>query len=84
MTDGEVESGKIEWNLSGFLCGSIIKFADSKWRVGAIHTGKGEHSMEWMAYEIRRIYLHPQDNVKVKSVPNGDYFSSFSNSNSRI
>ncbi|GIS50452.1 MAG: hypothetical protein Ct9H90mP24_7440 [Methanobacteriota archaeon] len=67
-----------------FSCGSIIKFADSKWRVRAIHTGKkGKTSMEvgWpMRYE--RVYLHPQDNVRrgKPSPPMGIIFSSFSNS----
>ena len=67
MTDGEVsESGKIECEPDRvFSCGSIIKFADSKWRIRAIHTGKGRTlNGSRMAYEIRRIYLHPQHNVR--------------------
>ena len=67
MTDGEVsESGKIECEPDRiFTCGSIIKFADSKWRIRAIHTGKGRTlNGSRMANEIRRIYLHPQDSAK--------------------
>tara|TARA_Y100000591_G_scaffold250626_1_gene221984 strand:- start:211 stop:810 length:600 start_codon:yes stop_codon:yes gene_type:complete len=67
MTDGEVsESGKIECEPDRiFTCGSIIKFADSKWRIRAIHTGKGRTlNGSRMANEIRRIYLHPQASAK--------------------
>tara|TARA_B100000575_G_scaffold258213_1_gene229662 strand:- start:85 stop:684 length:600 start_codon:yes stop_codon:yes gene_type:complete len=67
MTDGEVsESGKIECKPDRiFSCGSIIKFADSKWRIRAIHTGKGRTlNGSRMAHEIRRIYLHPQDSLR--------------------
>ena len=67
MTDGEVsESGKIECEPDRtFSCGSIIKFADSKWRVRAIHTGKGRTlTGSRMAHDIRRIYLHRPDNMR--------------------
>ncbi|MAP85023.1 MAG: hypothetical protein CL979_00355 [Euryarchaeota archaeon] len=67
MTDGEVsESGKIECEPDRiFSCGSIIKFADSKWRVRAIHTGQGRTlTGSRMAEEIRRIYLHPPNNLR--------------------
>ena len=66
MTDGEFsESGKMECEPDRiFSCGSIINFADSKWKIRAIHTGNGRTltgSRE--ADEIRRIYLHPPDRV---------------------
>ena len=62
MTIGEFsESGKMECDPDRvFSCGSIISFADSRWRVRAIHTGKGRTlTGSRIANEIRRIYLHP-------------------------
>ena len=64
MTIGEIsESGKLECEPDRvFSCGSIINFADSRWRIRAIHTGKGRTlTGSRFANEIRRIYLHPPD-----------------------
>jgi len=64
MTSGEIsESGKLECEPDRvFSCGTIIDFAESKWRIRAIHTGKGRTlTGSRVANEIRRIYLHPQD-----------------------
>jgi uncharacterized Zn finger protein len=65
MTSGEFsESGKLECESDRlFSCGSIINFADSRWRIRAIHTGKGRTlTGSRVANEIRRIYLHPPEN----------------------
>ncbi len=65
MTSGEFsESGKLECEPDRvFSCGSIINFADSRWRIRAIHTGKGRTlTGSRIANEIRRIYLHPPNN----------------------
>ena len=62
MTSGEIsESGKLECEPDRvFSCGSIISFAESNWRIRAIHTGKGRTlTGKRFASEIRRIYLHP-------------------------
>ena len=64
MTNGEIsESGKLECEPDRvFSCGSIINFAESRWRIRAIHTGKGRTlNGSRVANEIRRIYLHPPD-----------------------
>jgi len=64
MTSGEYsESGKLECEPDRvFSCGSIINFAESRWRIRAIHTGKGRTlTGSRVANEIRRIYLHPPD-----------------------
>jgi len=64
MTSGEYsESGKLECEPDRvFSCGSIINFAESRWRIRAIHTGKGRTlTGSRFANEIRRIYLHPPD-----------------------
>ena len=64
MTTGEIsESGKLECEPDRvFSCGSIINFAESRWRIRAIHTGKGRTlNGSRVANEIRRIYLHPPD-----------------------
>ena len=66
MTSGEFsESGKLECEPDRlFSCGSIINFADSRWRIRAIHTGKGRTlTGSRVANEIRRIYLHPPENT---------------------
>jgi uncharacterized Zn finger protein len=63
MTSGEIsESGKLECEPDRvFSCGAIIDFAESRWRIRAIHTGKGRTlTGSRVANEIRRIYLHPQ------------------------
>jgi len=62
MTSGEIsESGKLECEPDRvFSCGSIINFAESRWRIRAIHTGRGRTlNGSRVANEIRRIYLHP-------------------------
>ena len=62
MTSGEIsESGKLECEPDRvFSCGTIIDFAESRWRIRAIHTGKGRTlTGSRVANEIRRIYLHP-------------------------
>jgi len=62
MTSGEIsESGKLECEPDRvFSCGTIIDFAESRWRIRAIHTGKGRTlTGSRIANEIRRIYLHP-------------------------
>jgi uncharacterized Zn finger protein len=64
MTSGEIsESGKLECEPDRvFSCGTIIDFAESRWRIRAIHTGKGRTlTGSRLANEIRRIYLHPQN-----------------------
>ena len=64
MTIGEIsESGKLECEPDRvFSCGTIIDFAESRWRIRAIHTGKGRTlTGSRIANEIRRIYLHPPD-----------------------
>ena len=64
MTSGEIsESGKLECEPDRvFSCGSIINFAESRWRIRAIHTGRGRTlTGSRVASEIRRIYLHPPD-----------------------
>ena len=64
MTSGEIsESGKLECEPDRvFSCGTIIDFAESRWRIRAIHTGKGRTlTGSRNANEIRRIYLHPPD-----------------------
>ena len=61
MTSGEFsESGKLECEPDRvFSCGSIINFAESRWRIRAIHTGNGRTlTGSRVASEIRRIYLH--------------------------
>ena len=64
MTSGEIsESGKLECEPDRvFSCGAIMDFAESRWRIRAIHTGKGRTlTGSRVANEIRRIYLHPPD-----------------------
>ncbi len=61
MTDGELsESSRIECEPDRvFSCGSIMMVEDSRWRIRAIHTGRGRTlTGSRYAHEIRRIYLH--------------------------
>ena len=61
MTDGEFsESSKIEFEPEReFSCGSIMVIGDERWRIRAIHTGRGRTlTGSRYAHEIRRIYLH--------------------------
>ncbi len=64
MTDGEKsESSKIECEPDRvFSCGSIVMVENRRWRIRAIHTGKGRTlTGSRFAHEIRRIYLHPPE-----------------------
>ena len=64
MTVGEFsESGKFECEPERvFTCGSIMDFEETRWRIRAIHTGRGRTlTGSRVANEIRRIYLHPPD-----------------------
>lgn len=64
MTEGEYsESGKLECEPARvFSCGSILPMENGKWRIRAIHTGKGRTlNGSRQATEIKRIYLHRPD-----------------------
>ena len=66
MTDGEFsESSKLDCEPEKvFSCGSIIFVSGNKWRIRAIHTGKGRTlTGSRYAHEIRRIYLHVPDKI---------------------
>lgn len=62
MTDGE---NSTPYNLECspdkiFSCGTIIEIEGHKWRIRAIHTGKGRTLRgKREASEIKRMYLHP-------------------------
>ena len=62
MTDGE---NSTPYSLECapdkiFSCGTIIEIEGHKWRIRAIHTGKGRTLRgKREASEIKRIYLHP-------------------------
>ncbi len=61
MTDGENSTSKnIECDQNEiFSCGSIMEIDGVKWRIRALHTGKGRTLRgKRSAFEIRRIYLH--------------------------
>tara|TARA_B100000929_G_scaffold182262_1_gene144284 strand:- start:228 stop:653 length:426 start_codon:yes stop_codon:yes gene_type:complete len=62
LTDGEnsiassieCEPGRV------FTCGSILEVDGRRWRIRALHTGKGRTlSGSRTAGDLRRIYLHP-------------------------
>ncbi len=62
MTDGEESSSKtIECTPDEvFSCGSIMEVDGVRWRIRALHTGRGRTLRgKRAAMEIRRIYLHP-------------------------
>lgn len=62
MTDGEEsKSETIECAPDDvFTCGSIMEIDGSRWRIRALHTGKGRTLRgKRSAIDIRRIYLHP-------------------------
>ena len=62
MTEGEEsKTSMIESNPEDiYICGSIIEFEGKKWRIRAIHTGRGRTlTGRREASQIRRIYLHP-------------------------
>ena len=62
MTEGEDSRTSIKESNPEeiFVCGSIIEFEGRKWRIRAIHTGRGRTlTGRREASQIRRIYLHP-------------------------
>ena len=62
MTEGEESRTSIKESDPEeiFVCGSIIEFEGRKWRIRAIHTGRGRTlTGRREASQIRRIYLHP-------------------------
>ena len=62
MTEGESsKSSMIECDPEDvYVCGSIIDFEGKKWRIRAIHTGRGRTlTGRREAAQIRRIFLHP-------------------------
>ncbi len=62
MTDGEESSSKtIECTPDEvFSCGSIMEVDGVRWRIRALHTGRGRTLRgKRVAMDIRRIYLHP-------------------------
>jgi len=64
MTEGEIsESSNIECEPDRiFSCGSVMMVGEERWRVRAIHTGRGRTlTGSRYAHEIRRIYLHPPE-----------------------
>jgi len=43
-----------------FTCGSILEVEGRRWRIRALHTGKGRTlSGSRTAKDLRRMYLHP-------------------------
>ena len=67
MTDGEESSSKtIECSPDEvFSCGSIMEIEGVRWRIRALHTGKGRTLRgKRPAIDLRRIYLHPPYNAK--------------------
>ena len=62
MTDGEESSStSIECSPDKiFSCGSIMEIEGVRWRIRALHTGKGRTLRgKRAAIDLRRIYLHP-------------------------
>ena len=54
-----------------FSCGSIMKMNGRRWRIRAIHTGKGRTlNGKRSANQIRRVYLHVPDDENNFSKPN--------------
>ena len=65
MTDGEESSStSIECSPDKvFSCGSIMEIEGVRWRIRALHTGKGRTLRgKRAAIALRRIYLHPPYN----------------------
>ena len=65
MTDGEESHSRtIECPPDEvFSCGSIMEIEGVRWRIRALHTGKGStHRGKRTANDLRRIYLHPPYN----------------------
>ncbi len=64
MTEGEISvASSIECDPDRvFSCGSIMQMNGRRWRIRALHTGKGRTlNGKRVANEIRRIYLHVPD-----------------------
>jgi|TARA_B100000959_G_scaffold43382_1_gene43658 uncharacterized Zn finger protein len=62
MTDGEDSySSTLECTPDKiFSCGTIMEIDGDRWRIRALHTGKGRTLRgKRAAIDIRRIYLHP-------------------------
>jgi uncharacterized Zn finger protein len=62
LTDGESSiASRIECNPDRvFTCGSILEVEGRRWRIRALHTGKGRTlSGSRSAADLRRMYLHP-------------------------
>ena len=73
MTDGE-ESNSTSIECSPdkvFSCGSIMEIEGVRWRIRALHTGKGRTLRgKRAAIDLRRIYLHPPYNRDEDKRPN--------------
>ena len=64
MTEGEISvPSSIECEPDKiFSCGAIMQMNGRRWRIRALHTGKGRTlNGKRVASEIRRIYLHVPD-----------------------
>ena len=62
MTEGEESSsGILECDpAQEFSCGTVIEVEGKRWRIRALHTGKGRPLRgKRAASDLRRIYLHP-------------------------
>ena len=62
MTEGEESSsGILECDPEQeFSCGTVIEVEGKRWRIRALHTGKGRTLRgKRAASDLRRIYLHP-------------------------
>jgi len=62
MTDGEDSRSKsIECSPEDvFSCGSIMEVDGERWRIRALHTGRGRTLRgKRSAIDIKRVYLHP-------------------------
>ncbi len=73
MTDGEESSStSIECSPDKvFSCGSIMEIEGVRWRIRALHTGKGRTLRgKRAAIDLRRIYLHPPYNRDEDKRPN--------------
>ena len=72
MTDGEESSStSIECSPDKvFSCGSIMEIEGVRWRIRALHTGKGRTLRGKRAsIDLRRIYLHPPYNRDEDRIP---------------
>ena len=62
LTDGESSTSSTLECEPGrvFSCGEVLEFENRKWRIRALHTGRGRTLRgSKTAEELRRIYLHP-------------------------